>query len=81
MISSRGKGKEKLDESSIRSGYKTWYNVGGNVARVGMSLILRRRGISRFTRGGGNYGVAATSQVTQYFRGGEKKARAAGWNG
>lgn len=53
MISSRGKGKEKLDESSIRSGYKTWYNVGGNVARVGMSLILRRRGISRFTRGGG----------------------------
>lgn len=51
------------------------------MARVGMSLILRRRGISRFTRGGGNYGVAATSQVTQYFRGGEKKARAAGWNG
>lgn len=50
------------------------------MARVGMSLILRRRGISRFTRGG-NYGVAATSQVTQYFRGGEKKARAAGWNG
>lgn len=31
--------------------------------------------------GEGNYGVAATKQVTQYFRGGEKKARAAGWNG